>query len=295
MLLQQRAKLLDQGNKLKNEINEQRSKCGHVDVEDKAQVEFCNKWRDKLRDEYANYSNVVKDFKQDVIKKMKALVEDLQKKVARDKHAIRNLGLEKRAEDFEEWEKLSTEAQAEWERQTFSSLIDISVVAAKPAIGSIKSLSPEKAEQLVAELERAGVTDPFLQEAIRELGKLSKADKQTLIRVGNQLLYRAKDAKDKQLLAEETPGKVNAKLKAITSVLAVGLNDPKLKLLVADVNFCIASVYNNVAQRVSQEQIERLNELTEEQLRDLKKLFGLLEGHVRRLNEAKKALAMMPE
>ncbi len=61
-LLNERAALLALGNALKQEIKNQDGQCGHVDLDNRAQVAFCDKWLDRLKDEYAGYSGKVRDF-----------------------------------------------------------------------------------------------------------------------------------------------------------------------------------------------------------------------------------------
>lgn len=87
----------------------------------------------------------------------------------------------------------------------------------------------------------------------------------------------------------------DAKLEAVATVLGGAQTSPQLSLLVSDLRFTTASVYNNAARRVSQNEIERLTALNESQLKSLQKLSHLLAEHVEQLNQTKQQLAELQQ
>jgi hypothetical protein len=147
---------------------------------------------------------------------------------------------------------------------------------------------------MVAQLESAGVTDPYFLAAVQELG--SARARAEVAEATTKLLEAAGKARDAVTIKGDLgSGETSAKLDAIATVLGWGLSDPRLSLLVSDIQFTTASVYNNVARRVSQEQIQQLTSLAEERLKALRNLSLILRRDVEELNEARQRATKLSE
>ncbi len=61
-LIAERSALLARGGALESEIKKQNAQCGHVDLDNAAQVAFCGKWLGGLKAEYSGYLDAVRAF-----------------------------------------------------------------------------------------------------------------------------------------------------------------------------------------------------------------------------------------
>jgi hypothetical protein len=206
--------------------------------------------------------------------------------------AIGRLGLERRAEDFEEWEGLSRAAQEEFEKNTLDALITTALEGAKVSLAAAGSLNPFTAQKMIGKLKAAGVNDPRLFEAIRKLSRVQdKSQRAAAVGEALERLNRLRESAEAAraiTAAAKGPSaeaRTDATLEAIATVLGWANKQPALALLVADIKFATYSVYNNVTRRVSLEQVKQLTELTEAQLADLKILTGRVKETVQLLKK----------
>src|SRR5208282_6776409 len=125
---------------------------------------------------------------------VEAHIAELRGTVRDDEAAIQRLGFAKRAQDFDDWDKLAEDAQREYERETRDALTDLAMAGLKRGITTVGSLNPPTANHIVSELKAAGVGDPFLLEAIQRLGSVS--GKPGVARTANEALDRVKAAID---------------------------------------------------------------------------------------------------
>jgi hypothetical protein len=222
-------------------------------------------------------------------------IECLGAMIAADIEAIKTLKLDKRAEEFEEWESLSQDARADLENQALDALITVGSTAAQAGAKVVASQNPWRANEMIAYLQGLGVNDPFLLEAIRAVG--AAKGKPAMAKRVNEWLDAVSKARGIYSIAREAKNAKtskqarNAALGAIATVLSWGLEDPKLVVLTADIQLTTAAAYNNVAQRVVSSRVEQLTRLTEEELGSLKRLDRRLKQHVKQRRQEREALA----
>jgi hypothetical protein len=235
---------------------------------------------------------------------IEASIPVLKRKIETDAEAIKRLGFDKRADEFEEWVKLAASAQQEREKEMLEALVSTVLVVARTGVNAggaeIASLNPRTASEKIVMLKEAGVTDPYFFDAIRALGRV-QAKPEMAEKLDDFL--RAAQKTYENIVANEGVGNTgpdaaaltNAELKAGVAVLGWGLNDPKLEVLVNEVKVTTALVYESAAGHVSARQVERLYMLTEQELKGLHKLGVLLNEHVAQLHAARSWLKEVPE
>jgi len=224
-------------------------------------------------------------------------VRNLKEQVEQDQRAIQNLGLRRRAEDFEAWMALSEEAKEAFETETLDALMTTTLLNVQAGTKKVGSLSPPKANSYISRLRSKGVDEPYLFDAIRGLSRVQ--GRPQLARRVNIFLDQMSKAKDSYSMAkgisQESLTDYSAKLEALGTVLGWAVEDPGLTFLVAEIRWTSASLYNNLTRRVAKDQIETMTNLTEEQLKALKRLTEVLRGHVQQLGAARMELAKLPE
>jgi hypothetical protein len=238
---------------------------------------------------YVNLEGVCKVDNADNLEKD---ILNLKKQIARDEKAIRRLGLESRAEDFKEWEQLADEARNQFEEQALESFIDILFTSASDAnnafITKVGSLNTFSSQKLIGKLNKVKIKNERLWKVIREIGatrgkpERAKAAKELieLIEMEGDLLNISREISD-------NPGNIKTEAEAAATILSWGLKGPLAGWLSSDVQFMFASLYNNATRWESSYNIERLTTLTEQQLKDLSILSGVLKKHVKELQKAK--------
>ena len=204
----------------------------------------------------------------------------LQLKIDRDKAAIQSLGFGQRSADIEGWALLAGDARKKFMRDTF----DMLLASANASVAAGGSLSPPSANTAISELRAAHIDFGPLNDAIRRLaatpGKPARAKE---IIDFLDALQRAKDSPGVARTIVE--GKDSqAVLEVLSKVLGWAKIDPKLSLLAADLQFTTSSIYNNVARRVSRDQVDKLTTLNEKDLQNLKRLSIQLTTDVRSRN-----------
>ncbi len=294
-LLRQRSDLLSQRNALEQEIKAQQNQCGRVNEKDTATVAFCRDWRAKLGEKYTNYINASNSFKQNIINRMEALIKDIKEHLERDKGAILKLGLRSRAEDFEDWEELTVDAQKHYEEQLQDSLVDLFFSGAsdinKGFVKQIGSLNTFSARKLIGKLNKMGIQDEKIWNIIREVGAtIGKPEKRKTTLELIEMLKKEGDLITISQTLSDGPSNIEKESEAFITILGWGLTGPLESLLASDVKFTISSLYRFGVYHVSVDNIQQLTNLTEKNLRSLKKLSEQMKNHVTKLKSARQTL-----
>jgi hypothetical protein len=79
-------------------------------------------------------------------------------------------------------------------------------------------------------------------------------------------------------------------LKVVADLLDVFVDDPKLKILLAETKVAAAALFNNATRRVALHEVERLTTMTEKELKALAPLQRVLTKHVKEQAELKAIL-----
>ena len=212
-----------------------------------------------------------------------------------DMGAIQNLRLSTRAEDIEEWTKLSEESQAELKGKALDALISNGIDAAKAATKPIASLNPWSANKKISELHAVGINIAPLDKAIRAVASVKgKPEMADAIRDLLDAIADARDEYSKEQDSTEAKTEqdlLNVQLNTVGSLLTDYLENPELKILFSEIDVTTAAIYNNVTHRIAAGRIDQLTSLTEQELSSLKFIDLLLQRHVKILNMARDALA----
>lgn len=219
-------------------------------------------------------------------------INELQAKVQSDERAIRNLGLDKTADEVEQWQQLSDEAKKQFERDSFDFLLTGGLEASKTMASKLGSLNPPRANMIIFKLRDSHLENDVLSRSIRSLaassGKRATADDWIAF------LNGVDAARDSSKLSDDV-GKSGTELQVLADVLSIAVNDPRLKLLVADAQLTASAAYSSSTSAISAERIKDLTTLTESQLSALRQLVRLLTNDVQRLNEAKSSIGRLCE
>jgi hypothetical protein len=240
--------------------------------------------------------------KQALIEKKQKHIEALHQDVKNIQVNIRNLGLygsrdpEKRAKDFEAWAEVSTRAKVDLEKEVLDAclvvaqkgLIESAAYGAKQVSKPVTTfLTPENVEARIRLLRKKGVTDPYFFSALRAYAK--QPGKQELAQKVIDRLGKAADlvaASVNQPEGEEGSG--TEALEALGAVL--GFISPRYEILLSDLKFTAASIYNSAARWESSRQIDSLTKLTEDQLKRLKSLDARMRDDFQQIEKEKKEL-----
>jgi hypothetical protein len=219
------------------------------------------------------------------------LLEVRQLRVNADEAAIRALGFERTARDFEEWEHLSKEAQQEFYLKLADVALGTVLVGAKETVASVKSLNPWNAQKVIGRFKAAHLEDPKLFAAIRRLARKSAGSKANWIKDWQEVVSAIQRYKDTALVGAGVGvdhGHIDRKLvlEALASCLSWLLKDPVLELLVLDVQIAAAYVYGATAVI----QVDKLMALAERDLKSLTSLKKRTEGDWQDLNSLLHAL-----
>lgn len=227
--------------------------------------------------------------------KLEGSLDTLRKyqiKVEADEAAVRALGFERTAKEFEEWEKLSEEAR----RDFFLKFADVAIghvlIGAKEATPVVKSLNPWQSQKIIGKFKSAGIEDPKLFELIRSLAGKSARAKGNWIKEQQELLDGLKKIKDSfftgvtvGLNREHLDYKLAAE--ALATALSWLIQDPALELVVLDFQLFAAYVYASTGVV----QVDKLLAVADKNLATMRDLKLRMEEDWKALNAA---LATLP-
>jgi hypothetical protein len=214
----------------------------------------------------------------------------LKNKVAMDLSAIRHLGFDKRAEDYQEWLELDAAARKQLREQASKSLADLLLTAAQDAnkavIQSIGSLNTFSAQKLIGKLKAANIKDPRVWELVNEIGATN--DKPAMRKATLKLLELVEREGDvigggSEIVRD--PENIPLQGETAATILSWGLEGPLAGWFASETELCISTIYTAAATNVSRKNIERLNSLTDAQLVILKGLNQMVEDHVKALRK----------
>ena len=298
VLVEMRDRLVAERDILRTKSKTQNANCGAVE-EGTPKEQECIAWLNQLTEEINLH---VKDTNELVTalsvavaierKNLEAQEKILTQAIATDLTAVRNLGFNRRAEDFEAWEKLATDAQREFQHTVSAELAGVVASYAKDGILSgFKNLDQAKVQGWIAVLMKQ---DPPPTEIIAVLRGMASVIERDGVR--QRLAY---DAKHLATLIENVTKSAKVigwkdGLPVLLDIVCDGVPNEavaqRCKVFKATAAFTAASVYNNAAQRVALNEIERLTTMTEDQLRGLAKINEVLVKHIKERNEVRTRL-----
>jgi len=292
-LLEQRSHLVDLARSLDQEIQSQTSQCESVNTKDFGRVQFCQQWHDKLNVKYRNYLNNLKFYRKAVVttvdaerQRLEAQDKTLTQAIERDLLAIHNLGFDRRAQDFEEWEKLATDARRDFEHTVSAEAAGLIASKAKDGILSgVKQLDEAKVGGWIAVLMKQ---DPPPTEIIAVLRRMTSVADGDRLKLATDAKYLAKliDNVTKTLKVSGWKDGLPVLLEIVCDAFPPEWGT-QCQLFKATASISVASVYNNAARRIAINEVERLTTMTEAQLRGLARLNELMVQHVKERNDVR--------
>lgn len=266
-----------------------------------AQDVECQRRHDALEPPKQEYTRKANAYNSDVLRVLRGCVNRLTAAVARDQHAVRNLGVDKTAEQVDEWVDWASSAIRErneqWQeglKESAQAILEDNLQAASDhVLDAVGSLNPPTANRLISRLRNAGVGDTLLFDAIRTVAYTP--NKPEKARAAKEIIERLSQLKTVWDLEDLDLSTESAKWKAGADVISLFVIDRRLQLIgnlaLQDLRFAFYSVSANVQNRISLSQIERLSTLTAVQLQALKVLSRRMVSDVQELRAAKKELA----
>ncbi|MBI1919535.1 MAG: hypothetical protein HYS23_00490 [Geobacter sp.] len=225
-------------------------------------------------------------------KRLEAQEKSLTQAIAKDVTAVRGLGFDRRAEDFEEWEKLATDAKREFEHKVKAEATSLFASNVEDRLlTGFKNLNKAKVEGWIAVLMKQDPPPTEIIAVLRGMASVIEKDgvRQKLADDAKHLAKLIKNVAKSSKVSGWTDG-----LPVLLDIVCDGVPDPTLakqcKAFKATANVTVASLYNNAARRVALNEVERLTTMTENQLRALAKINELMVKHVKERNEVRARL-----
>jgi hypothetical protein len=308
VFLQRKADLEQERDRLLRQIAAHNASCPKDMPDDSPSVPGCRQEQQRLNDAQATYLAKVKSFNAAVAQAISApahgpprvdpAIAKLEKQIAADEEAIRRLGLQKRAADFEEWSKLTEQARDQFVSETLRILarlaLDEAAIGLKNQAATLSSsLTRDKAEELIMRLERSGADNPHLAEAIRTLAKATTIKERT--DAANKLISATSGAV-KAFSGASSPDKLKATVEGFCETAAdigskkLGLVGWQTRALVSGAELTAELGFAYGEQHIAESTIRNLDQMTEEQLKAVQKLSAVLRKHVAELKAAKQRL-----
>lgn len=298
VLAKKRKILVAERDALRTKSKQQYDSCSAVE-EGTAAEKACTEWLDQLTKEVEHHVKDTNDLATAISaavtierKRLEAQEEGLTQAIAKDVTAVRNLGFDRRAEDFEEWEKLATDAKSELKHKFNVEMAGLIASSAKDkTLSFFKNLNKAKVEGWIAVLMKQ---DPPPTEIIAMLRGMASVIEKDSVR--QRVAY---DAKHLSTLIENLTKSAQVSgwkdgLPVLLDIVCDGVPDPAVakycKVFKATAVATVASLYNNAAHRVALNEVERLTTMTETQLRALAKINELMVKHVKERNEVRARL-----
>lgn len=205
-----------------------------------------------------------------------AKLREVDARVADTQAEIGRLGFTKRGDDYLAWLDLAADAKAELDEQTLDLVVDKALEAGVDGITEkLAGFSRGKADKLIKKLKQAGVDSDAVRKALKKLARVKgRRKKVAAAKVVYDELKEAWDTASALLDAATL-----AELAKV--VLGTLVKDPRLQLLVDEVEWTTAAIYGYAAGTIAEDQIAILTSLEERDLLALKSLTELLERQVK--------------
>lgn len=208
--------------------------------------------------------------------------------VASDQDGIRSIGFKTTVEQLDAWEKMGKARRCALIKGTIDAVMtEVFVGAAEGA----KSLTPAKARELNKHWRKVLGRFPALKRAATEagvfalvtkIGKMSKTDEKTLEQFANAVMVLKSKAFDLAPCPESDRGPQDYEkwVNAVADVAGSLVPDRRARLASFAVRLANSGVHAWGEAALISSEVERLDQLTDEQHRALEKLTALLKKHV---------------
>ncbi len=261
----------------------------------------CRQRYKEINDELGAFNNAADEYNAEVVTAMQGLVARRQAEVRGDQQAIRQLGINRTADEYDAWSDWLKNADEERQRQVEEAFKEAAKTLASEAldkafdagVDQFERFGPRSAKQAVSKLEQLGADNPDLLDAITALGNAkNKAQKAEAARRVYEGLKRGKEIWDLHDLDADNDSQF---WKVGDELIENFVPDKRMKLIgKLTLNEVRATFYtvNEAAfdMPVFNKRIGQLNQLTAAQFIALRSLSTRLVKDVRARNEASREL-----
>ena len=250
-------------------------------------VAECSEAQARLNGEVDSYRDAANAFNREVAQAAQARRAELDKQIERDMEAIRRLGFARRAEDFAEWERLAAKAKAEFKGEVIDTVTDIAVDKARGKIlDAFKTFDAAKASRMITWIKSKNIK-PQPAALIAAIERVGRATDKSRIAADAEFIVKQIEDWRKARAAAADPIE---SAKFVGGMLEGFISDPRLAILITEVKLTTAALYNNATRRVALAEVNRLTDLTEQQLKGLDRLRQVLQKHVHERNDLKSTM-----
>jgi hypothetical protein len=204
----------------------------------------------------------------------------LHAQIQQDQIAIQRLGFRKTDAEVAAWEELAADARSEFLKQTFDIVLDLTTGAIEEAIKRGEKIYPINVNDVIKKYE---IQNESVANALYALASKNK----------NQPLWSSRVIAQIKVL---TTAKDLIFLQDLGAVLQMALGSSSnltirnYGLLMSDLQFAAASIYNNVFRRISIFELRKLGDLAEMDLKALQAVSNDLRNNVGALHLVQREL-----
>lgn len=298
-LLAKRQPLAEKKLSLIAEADRNKSMCANV-VVDSAQHSTCLGMQRDFNARVAAMNDAFDQLADEIdaaitaeIKRLAERDAELTRNIASDITAVNRLGFARRAEDFEEWNKLAAGARDNLSNEVQGAIVDALVSKIQDsALERFQGFDPKLAGGWIASLEKLNPPPKELIAAIRRV--LSPGTRTQLVDDAKFIVEHLDALKD-IYDADNIALAIALTYHQVVCDMAKPPLDTICQLGKTEAKLVAASLVNFGTQHVAKREIERLTQMTEEQLNALKKINGLLVKHVNERNEVRAAIKALEQ
>jgi len=224
-------------------------------------------------------------------KRLLAWEAALDRAIKQDVLAIKRLGFDRRAKDYEQWVNLSEKAQEELRKEAREQALDaLTSLAQDQMIEGFRDMDRKRIERLIKWLKQN--SEVPIDETVNVLRQAAKDSKRIRMAGQAKAIVDGINAGIEGAAAENREQKAKFYLTLLCDVAEGGAKMKWCGVLKSEALVTGAALYNNAARRVAVHEVERLTQLTEKQLKGLQKLNEVVVRHVKERNEVRAKLKL---
>ena len=215
-------------------------------------------------------------------------IDRTRARIRQDQTNLRRLGLPTVQNAFETWEKLTDDERRQLWKGTLLSALTVSLEAVKTASRPIGSFTPPQANALITRLRAKGITEPFLEEAIRKVA-MTSGKPEMMKNVRDLADAIGQGLKTGSALADLSDGQ----LEALITLPAAFLKSPEAIATEALGETIVNFVFAEKALGVITPDLNGVLALPDRELANIQRLSAAVTRNVDRLNDAKRQLGVV--
>lgn len=226
-------------------------------------LDRCRKEKLRLESEILEYSDALREQKQTLVAAIDRELRSLESKISRLKGRIAGFRDDREAflSDLEEWADLGVEARESARQAALDATISIVTAGVGDQNTARKELTQEQMNSVERLLKEYG---PFLDHAKKGASKrLANLAKEGDVVAVLEFVHATTKSVDADSVNAKSRDRV---LMGVTEILSLFVNDPRLKLVVVNIDVWTSAMYGWAGTYVARERIEQLVDLSEKRL-----------------------------